>query len=88
MVSKAATGEAKHLAAYARQCIPKDTALIRARQMDRRFEVFTKWGSCLKGESGDWLASQVSDPQDIYIIRQRIFEKTYEEAADDRMEEN
>ncbi len=88
VVYNAATGEAKPLAAYARQCIPKDTALIRARQMDRRFEVFTKWGSCLKGESGDWLASQVSDPQDIYIIRQRIFEKTYEEAADDRMEEN
>ena len=78
MVYNAATGEAKPLAAYARKCIPKDTALIRARQMDCRFEVFTKWGSCLQGDAGDWLASQVSDPQDIYIIKKRIFEKTYE----------
>ena len=30
VVYNAATGEAKPLAAYARQCIPKDTALIRA----------------------------------------------------------
>lgn len=78
VVYNAATGKAKPLAAYAKQCIPKGTALIRARQMDRRFEVFTKWGSCLKGDAGDWLASQVSDPQDIYIIRKSIFEKTYE----------
>ena len=78
VVYNAATGEAKPLAAYARKCIPKDTALIRARQMDCRFEVFTKWGSCLQGDAGDWLASQVSDPQDIYIIKKRIFEKTYE----------
>lgn len=35
-------------------------------------------GSCLQGDAGDWLASQVSDPQDIYIIKKRIFEKTYE----------
>lgn len=79
VVYQAATHEKKSLEKYARQCIAKDEAQIWARQLDRRAEVTTEWGRML-GEAGDWLASKASNPQDIYIIRKEIFEKTYERA--------
>ncbi len=78
-----ATGEAKQLAAYARCCVARETALIRARQLDCRAKVFTQWDpeSPMLGQSGDWLASRLEDAQDVYIIKNSIFEKTYEKEA-------
>ena len=41
-------------------------------------EVLTKWGAWHFGEAGDRLASQIADPQDIYSIRNTVFQRTYE----------
>ena len=54
--------------------------MIWAGQLNGRTEVLTKWGEWHLGEAGDWLASQDTDRQDIYIIRKAIFERTYEKA--------
>ena len=70
----------KLLAPYAKTCIAKDGAMIRAAQLNCRLKVLTKWGEWHLGEPGDWLASQAAAPQDIYIIRNAIFERTYEKA--------
>ena len=77
VVYHAETHEKKSLEKYAKQCVAKDEAKIWARQLDRRAEVITGWGMML-GEAGDWLAAKADNPQDIYIIRRGIFEKTYE----------
>lgn len=70
--------EAKLLAPCAKKCVAKDGALIRAARLDRRLRVLTKWGEWHLGEAGDWLASREADRQDIYIIRDSVFERTYE----------
>ncbi len=77
VVYHAETHEKKSLEKYVKQCVAKDEAKIWARQLDRRAEVITGWGMML-GEAGDWLAAKADNPQDIYIIRRGIFEKTYE----------
>lgn len=75
------TGEAgtgKNLKDFARTCIPKDGAVVHARQISRRTKVFVSWSdSYLLGVPGDWLVSRVDNPGDVYIVREDIFEKTY-----------
>ncbi len=75
-----ATGEAKLLAACARPCVAKETALIRAKRLDRRAKVYAQWDPDrpMLGQTGDWLACRADDPGDLYIIKGSIFEKTYE----------
>ncbi len=70
----------KLLAPYARKCIAKDGALIWAGQLNCRLEVLTMWKEWHLGEPGDWLVSRDSDRQDIYIIRDDVFQRTYERA--------
>lgn len=70
----------KLLAPHAKTCVAKDGALIWACQLSCRMKVLTKWGEWHLGEVGDWLASQDTDRQDIYIIQKSIFERTYERA--------
>lgn len=74
--------EAKLLLPCAKTCVARDGAMIWAAQLNCRLNVLTKWGEWHLGEAGDWLASQESDRQDIYIIRKSIFERTYEKAED------
>ena len=38
------------------------------------------WKEWHLGEPGDWLVSRDSDRQDIYIIRDDVFQRTYERA--------
>ena len=68
------------MAPYARKCIAKDGALIWAGQLNCRLEVLTMWKEWHLGEPGDWLVSRDSDRQDIYIIRDDVFQRTYERA--------
>lgn len=68
------------LAPCARTCVAKDGARIRAGRLDCRLKVLTKWGEWHLGEAGDWLASQEADPQDIYVIKDAVFRRTYERA--------
>ena len=79
-VFRYANRKAVLLAPHARTCIARDGAMIWAGQLNGRTEVLTKWGEWHLGEAGDWLASQDTDRQDIYIIRKAIFERTYEKA--------
>lgn len=55
--------------------------MIWAAQLKRRVKVLTKWGEWHMGETGDWLVSRNDDRQDIYIIRETIFRRTYELAG-------
>lgn len=69
----------KSLKDYARTCIPKADSLVHARQLCRRTKVFVPWSdSYLLGVPGDWLASRAEDPGDVYIIKEKIFAKTYD----------
>lgn len=68
------------LAPFARTCVARDGALIRAAQLNCRTEVLTPWGEWNLGEPGDWLVSRDEDRQDIYIIKKSIFQRTYEKA--------
>lgn len=70
----------KLLAPYAKTCVARDGAMIRAAQLNCRLKVLTKWGEWHLGEAGDWLANRETDCQDIYIIRKSIFARTYERA--------
>lgn len=72
----------KLLAPYVKTCVAKDSAMVWAAQLNCRLEVLTKWGEWRLGEAGDWLASQETDRQDIYIIRRSVFEKTYEKVEE------
>lgn len=77
-VYRYANREARPLIPYAKQCIAKDGAQIWAAQLNRRVEVLTTWGEWHLGEAGDWLVSREDDRQDIYIIQEAIFGRTYE----------
>lgn len=79
-VYRYADRQARLLAPYAKQCVAKDGAQIWAAQLNRRVEILTTWGEWHLGEAGDWLASRDDDRQDIYIIQETIFERTYEKA--------
>lgn len=70
----------RFLAPYAKKCIARDNARIWAAQLHSRAEVLTKRNEWVLGEAGDWLVSQAADRQDIYIIKNTIFERTYEKA--------
>lgn len=72
----------KLLAPYAKKCAAKDGAMILAAPLKGRTRVLTKWGEWHHGESGDWLVSQKRNPEDIYIIRKSIFERTYEKTEE------
>lgn len=65
---------------YAKKCVAKDGAQIWAAQLNSRVEVLTTWGEWHLGEIGDWLVSRDDDRQNIYIIQETIFGRTYEKA--------
>lgn len=71
----------KPLKPYAKKCVAKDGALIWAAQLKCRVKVLTKWGEWHMGEAGDWLISRNDDRQDVYIIQETIFKRTYELAG-------
>lgn len=74
--------EVKLLAPYAKICVARDGAIIRAAQLGCRLKVLTVWDEWHLGEVGDWLASREDDCQDVYIIQKAIFEQTYERVAE------
>lgn len=75
---KAVGIESRSLKEYAKTCVPRDNSLIHARTITRRTKVFVTWSdSYLLGNPGDLLAAKADDPKDVYIIRKKIFEKTY-----------
>ena len=70
---------------YAKTCFARPEKTIRASRLDCRLNVLTTWGNgeWHLGEAGDWLVSQEDiDPQDIYIVQNTIFQRTYEKAEE------
>ncbi|MBE5881902.1 MAG: hypothetical protein E7289_06330 [Lachnospiraceae bacterium] len=65
-------------------CYPKPGAGIYAQQLEKRTRVFSKNGSdYFVGEQGDYLAIRKDDVQDVYIIREEVFGRTYVEKEAD-----
>lgn len=63
----------------ARECICVPGAKIYAKQLDKPSKVFTRWDyeKYMYGEAGDYLCHTLEDESDIYVIKKRIFDKTY-----------
>lgn len=62
-------------------CYPKPGNGIWAKRLDKRTKIFRK-GSLdyFIGNPGDYMAIRADDYQDIYVIQQEVFLRTYEEA--------
>lgn len=73
-------GETVSLIPYARACVAKGDNLIYVKQLNHRMKIFTEWDetSYMLGTDGDYLAVRKEDLHDIYVIEEKIFEKTYE----------
>lgn len=72
----------KELKDYAMACIPKGGSRVYARELKRRTKVFVPWSeSYMLGKPGDYLASRVENPNDIYIIARNIMEKSYDRVS-------
>lgn len=74
--------EGKHisLVPYARSCVSTGESYIYVMKLDHRVKVFTEWDEekYMLGKEGDFLAVRQDDLHDIYVIEQKIFERTYE----------
>lgn len=69
---------AKSLCDHVSVCIPREEPLAHARRLERLTKVFVPWsGEYLLGLPGDWLVARVDDPEDVYIVKADIFEKSY-----------
>lgn len=69
---------------YARQCYSHDNSYIYAKRLDWKAKVFTKWDyeTYMLGEPGDYLCYPENDKKDIYVTKEDVFEKIYEEIFD------
>jgi phosphoglycolate phosphatase len=76
------TGEKRALMPFARTCVPKSSKLVRAAALERPTKVFTEWDQerYYSGGPGDYLMANEGAFEDCYIIKERIFALSYEEA--------
>lgn len=74
------TGECVAIDDFAYKCYPIKGDGIYATQLKKRSKVFNKYNKdeYFLGREGDYLAIRVDDIHDMYIIKQDIFEETYE----------
>ncbi len=80
MVIEEETSETKELLPLAKGCIPKPSAPIYAVQLKNAVKLYTRWDveNYMYGKAGDYLAVRQDDPLDVYIIKNDIFQVTYE----------
>ncbi|MCL2697482.1 MAG: DHH family phosphoesterase [Oscillospiraceae bacterium] len=73
------TGETVELIKHAKSCIAKGEMHIYAAPLTKNTKVFTAWNTegYMYGKPGDLIAVRSDDNNDVYIIRQDIFKKTY-----------
>lgn len=73
------TGKRIELAGLAQACLALGSSLVYARQLTRRTHVFTVWDGqkYIYGRPGDWIAVRQDNPEDVYIIAEDIFARTY-----------
>ena len=78
-VSSAADGEQISILDHALKCQSRDTVLVKARRLERPVKVFPLWSQdkYLLGEIGDWLLTQLDNPNDAYIVTKDVFNILY-----------
>lgn len=79
------SGKSISLEPYSRPCISMSESRIWAKRLVRRTKVFTAWDKdhYMNGKIGDYIAIRADDLQDVYIINNDIFDKTYEPVTED-----
>ena len=67
------------LLAYARQCTRKEESCIYAKKIEIPVKVFSKWNyeKYMYGDAGDYICYSPEDINDVYIVKNKIFEETY-----------
>ena len=70
---------------FARQCICVDDALVYAKHLENPTKVFAKWNyeKYMYGNSDDYICFTHDDEQDIYLVKQEVFETTYQACEED-----
>ena len=65
----------------AKSCIYNEKVHVRARQLERKTKLFSKWNhnDYSIGDVGDYLVIDDLDPQDLQIIKKDVFERYYKE---------
>ena len=76
------TGETIQLIEYAKSCIPTGQTFIYASQISKNTKLFNSWNpdGYMLGIPGDYLAVRADSHNDVYIIKNDIFVKTYDGA--------
>lgn len=69
---------------HARVCVPRGCHLIYARRLDRKVKLFRRESAdtYVLGRRGSYLVSISGSPDDVTIMEQGLFEKTYRRADD------
>ena len=70
----------KEVLFFAKTCAPKNSKLVRARELEKDTKIFTYWDSekYFYGTRGDWLVADEEAFNDCYIVRGDIFADSYE----------
>ena len=73
------SGEIKTIRNYVHGCMSDDNSKIYAEELKKKTKVFTRWDedTFMLGNPGDILAVRAEDLNDVYIIRRKIFDKSY-----------
>lgn len=76
-------GEVYRLMEHMRTCVAKGSSKIYAKPLEKNVKVFTAWdeNKYYSGKVGDFIVMREDDEHDIYVVREDIFYKTYEEVA-------
>ncbi|WP_035767909.1 DHH family phosphoesterase [Butyrivibrio sp. NC2002] len=79
-IKNKSTGEKKNIMSYAKVASTTDSSFIYASKLKKGVKVFTAWDKekYYLGNAGDYIASRSDDPHDIYVIKEKIFEQSYE----------
>ncbi len=66
---------------FAKQCVCVDNAFIYAKHLENPTKVFSKWNyeKYMYGNSDDYICFAYEDEKDIYLVKQEVFLKTYQE---------
>ncbi len=66
-------------------CYPKPGKAIHAKKIEKRTKIFPVYSpdSYFLGRIGDYMVTRTDDLSDIYIVQEKIFERTYEEIDQD-----
>ena len=67
------------LTQYIKGCRAKGGSAVMARQLTGYAKVYSEWkdNDYLYGEPGDYLAARIDDDTDFYIIKQKVFDRSY-----------